>query len=105
MTVLTEVRRVLDEGLVVGNDDAVTRDGRVGERDEALARAEQAGAHRHPLRRACLVVDVHLTGGTDLGAVGAVDVAIDDRVDVVLVQHGGLDSAEFPRWFGSGSVR
>ena len=87
MTVLVDVRCVLDEGLGVGNRDPVGLHFGVGQRDEGLLQYKQPGAHRQPLRSAGLIIRVYLAGGANLLTVRAIHILALYSVNLILAQH------------------
>src|SRR3954454_8669755 len=80
--------RVLDLALGVRDLDAVRAvEAGVLQRHEGLGRAEQAGVHRDPARRARRVVQVHLAGLANLVAGVVIDGRALNVVDLVLADH------------------
>ena len=73
--------------LGVGDPDGIAGAVRFPERDEALARAEEAGVDRGPLRCARLVVKEDLTDLADLVAAAVQQLRADELSDVRAGDH------------------
>jgi len=92
VAVLVDPRRVLDPVLGHVDHQLVALHTGGGQRHEALLGAEQAGAHRHPLRLTGRVVQVHLGDLADLLAAAIPDGAPRQRGNGCLVDHVSLQS-------------